>query len=60
MATANDFPISKENIEKYCDAIIALRDNLEALQFSQKDIVSLNHNSIHIMGKLMIYYIKFL
>lgn len=32
MATANDFPISKENIEKYCDAIIALRDNLEALQ----------------------------
>lgn len=32
MATANDFPISKENIEKYCDATIALRDNLEALQ----------------------------
>ena len=32
MATANDFPISKENIEKYCDAIIALRDNLEVLQ----------------------------
>lgn len=32
MAIANDFPISKENIEKYCDTIIALRDNLEALQ----------------------------
>ena len=32
MAIANDFPISKVNIEKYCDATIALRDNLEALQ----------------------------
>ena len=37
MAIASDFPISKENIEKYCDATIALRDNLEALQlYSEK------------------------
>lgn len=33
MATANNFPISKENIGKYCDTIIALRYHLEILQF---------------------------
>lgn len=33
MATANNFPISKENIGKYCDTIIALRHHLEILQF---------------------------
>lgn len=32
MATANDFPISKENIGKFCDVTIALRHHLEALQ----------------------------
>lgn len=32
MATANNFPISKENIGKYCDTIIALRHHLEILQ----------------------------
>lgn len=32
MATANNFPISKENIGKYCDTIIALRHHLDILQ----------------------------
>lgn len=32
MAIANDFPISKKNIEEYCDTTIALKNNLETLQ----------------------------
>lgn len=32
MAIANDFPISKKNIEECCDATIALKNNLETLQ----------------------------
>lgn len=32
MATTNNFPISKENIGKYCDTILALRHHVEALQ----------------------------
>lgn len=36
MATANDFPISKENIGKFCDVTIALRHHLEALQLYSK------------------------
>jgi hypothetical protein len=32
MIIVNDFPISKENIEAYCNMAIAVRDNLNALQ----------------------------
>lgn len=32
MIIVNDFPISKENIEAYCNMTIAVRDNLNALQ----------------------------
>lgn len=32
MIIVNDFPISKENIETYCNMAIAVRDNLNALQ----------------------------
>lgn len=32
MIIVNDFPISKENIEVYCNMAIAVRDNLNALQ----------------------------
>lgn len=32
MIIVNDFPISKENIEAYCNMAIVVRDNLNALQ----------------------------
>jgi hypothetical protein len=32
MIIVNNFPISKENIEAYCNMAIAVRDNLNALQ----------------------------
>lgn len=32
MIIVNDFPISKENIEAYCNMAIAVRDNLNTLQ----------------------------
>lgn len=33
MIIVNDFPISKENIEAYCNMAVAIRDNLNELQF---------------------------